>query len=177
MKRLQGLLFGFSGRIGRGQFWLGVLCILLATIALSAIAIGLGFSETVTREGYQVVNGERTEISGFRVSTTPLASLAISILLLAPWLAIGMKRRHDRGFNGYDVVAFTLLNLLDQVLSITGVQNELTFVLGVVLFVWGIVLFILLGFLRGDSGDNAYGPDPLNAQNRSTTATIEPLSD
>lgn len=163
MKRLQNLLFGFSGRIGRGQFWLGILCLLLATIALSAVAIALGFSQSVTQEGYRVVNGERTDFSGFSVSTSPIASLVIALLMLAPWLAIGIKRRHDRGFNGYDVVAFTALNILLQILGIFGVGGDLVFALSLIASIWGLILFVLLGILKGEEGANSYGPNPLKA--------------
>lgn len=169
MKRLQGLLFSFDGRIGRGQFWLGVLCILLAAIALSLLAIALGFSESISREGYQVINGERTEISAVRVSANPKASVLIALVMAAPWLAIAMKRRRDRGFNGYDVLAFTGLNLLAQALGLTGMENAWTFTLGVILFVWGIILLILLGFLKGEPGDNQYGPNPLAASTQVAT--------
>lgn len=163
MGALQSLLFSFDGRIGRGRFWLGLLAIFIATLAASTIAIWLGFAQTEAQEGYSVVNGVRTEFSGFRTVLSPIASFGISLLLVGPWLAIAIKRRHDRGNNGYDIIVFTTLNLALQLLAVLGLGGQVLAMLGLVAFIWGVVMLILLGFLKGTTGANSYGPDPLDA--------------
>lgn len=61
--------------------------------------------------------------------------------VLQTWasLAIAVKRAHDRGRSGWFVLV------------------------GLIPIVGGLWLLVELGFLKGTDGDNAYGPDPLQA--------------
>lgn len=161
MASLRFLLLSFAGRIGRGRFWLGVLLLFLATAILSALALWLGFGMTESRDGYSVINGIRTDFTGFGAAPSPVVSFLISLLLVGPWLAIAVKRRHDRGSAGYDVMAFTALNLLSQLFALVGIGGGIINALGLVVSIWALVLLVQLGFLAGTRGDNAYGPDPL----------------
>ncbi len=66
-------------------------------------------------------------------------SAVISLLLLWPWFAIAVKRFHDRDQSGW----WSLIGLVPLIGQI-----------------W---LLVVLGFLKGSSGDNRFGPDPLAA--------------
>lgn len=162
MQKLIRLLTSFDGRIGRGQFWLGVLLIAVITIILSLIALSLGFGTSVSESGY-VVNsaGERRDFSKTSYTVSPWAGLVISLLTAWPWIALGVKRRHDRDFSGNDIVAFAALMLLAQLLGVLGTSGFFVAALNIVLAIWGICLLVLLGILKGTSGDNRFGQDPL----------------
>ena len=56
--------------------------------------------------------------------------------VLYPWIAVGIKRCHDRNRTGW----FLLIGLIPLV---------------------SIWLVVELGFLRGTVGQNRFGPDPL----------------
>ena len=140
------LLFSFFGRVGRGGFWLGVLCALLATLIASAIAyfvFGPPFSMI-----------EATDLATAPATTTPADPDLLnaknftlnypSIAVIAAGYVIGIwislatqaKRCHDRGFTAWW--------LLLQLIPIAG----------------GIWALVSLGILEGQEGPNQYGPDP-----------------
>lgn len=172
MQKLVRLLTSFDGRIGRGQFWLGALLIVAATVILSVIAYALGFGTSVSESGYFVNSaGERSDVSKVSYTITPWAGLIISILMAWPWIALGVKRRHDRDFSGNDMLAFATLMLLSQLLSALGVSGFFATALNIVLTVWSICLLILLGLLKGTSGENRFGQDPLDVAAKPSRVT------
>ncbi len=149
------LLFGFSGRIHRAKYWLGV--VLWALAGLLAFGIILN----VTWHAISAYSADNT--GGF------IANLGLGIVLcvvvgiptLISGCAIGVKRLHDRNRSGWWILVFyfgpSVLNLIDRLAD----SAVLSFVLQlaiVVVAVWGLVE---LGFLRGTVGPNQYGPDPL----------------
>jgi len=87
------LLFGFSGRIGRLQWWLAQLAILVLfalSIALIAFVAGDKFSASDATDG----------ISQAGVSVLLIIG---AVILLATWINIActVKRFHDRNKSGY----------------------------------------------------------------------------
>ncbi len=64
-----------------------------------------------------------------------LLSLLFALAALYPWIAVGVKRCHDRNRTGW----FLLIGLIPLV---------------------SIWLVVELGFLRGTVGPNRFGPDP-----------------
>ena len=65
-----------------------------------------------------------------------VVSLWFALAALYPWIAVGIKRCHDRNRTGW----FLLIGLIPLV---------------------NIWLVVELGFLRGTVGQNRFGPDPL----------------
>ena len=114
---LRHFLFSFEGRISRAQWWLFSI-----PYALFVSLLYLSQSE------------------GFASSDPLKTNAAIVILIVSTaatymWLAVNVKRCHDRGHSGW----FVLLSLLP-------LAN-----------IWYLVE---VGFLRGQAGVNKYGPDP-----------------
>lgn len=102
----------FSGRAARSEFWYWVLFGLLISLA-GGVLDGVIF--------------EDMEIG-------PIGAL-ISLGLLLPGIAIGVRRLHDIDRTGW----WTLI-------SLTGI---------------GVILLIVWACIKGTTGPNRFGPDPL----------------
>jgi uncharacterized membrane protein YhaH (DUF805 family) len=155
----------FDERIGRQKFWLGVLCVVVAHTIVAALLMAAGLRQVDTIVGSVQVNGNAAEnFTSINMTLLPWASFVLSLLSAVPMVAISIKRRHDRNFSGVDVIAFAGLMLFSQFLNTLGTPTGwFATTLGLVLTVWGLCLFILIGFLKGTTGPNQYGPDPLAA--------------
>jgi uncharacterized membrane protein YhaH (DUF805 family) len=126
---------GFSGRISRSQWWLGMLGVAVAMGMIIAIAL-----------------------------STASWWLALPFILFVPvaLYALAARRLHDRGKSGWWTLAFLWIpGVLDRISDRLTEESPLWWVLvliGSALTIWGV---IELGFRRGTDGDNEYGPDPL----------------
>jgi uncharacterized membrane protein YhaH (DUF805 family) len=140
------LLFAMSGRINRGKYWLGILFVILGLIALGIIAVIL-----------YMVGGD--SLGMILAGIVGLAALAFSIFTT---LGLMSKRLHDREKSAWWILVF---GLLPSVLSVAGqALGGIGAVLALASFaisVWGLVE---LGCLKGTTGPNQYGPDPLPAE-------------
>jgi uncharacterized membrane protein YhaH (DUF805 family) len=138
-------LFSFHGRVNRAKWWL----FLLISIIYSFIAFTLCIA-----------------IFGF---VGILVGWVLTLLLLWPSFAVGVKRLHDRAKSGWWLVLFYLMPgvLSGFNMSMTGGMNVMSSpgtmpiifsFISLAITIWAIVE---LGVLRGTAGDNKYGPDPL----------------
>ncbi|HET7806016.1 MAG TPA: DUF805 domain-containing protein [Pseudolabrys sp.] len=129
------LLFGFQGRINRAKYWLATA---IYTVIVAAL-IGAGFL--------------------FHFGGLFLAVFVIAcVVLFISGIAIGIKRLHDRDKSGWWLLVFYLVpGVFDGMDRVLG-PNLLFNLVSIAISVWMIVE---LGFLRGTSGPNQYGPDPL----------------
>jgi len=151
------LFFSFSGRIGRGTFWLG--SIILALVQANYL-IFMGFVLKLSPLDFW--NETRS---------AQLVVLSAFLLLLAPSLCLGIKRLHDRGISGW---WYGLLQLLVFQVHIQPFYGRVLnpgsfewFALNLPLFAALIValwLVVEMGFRRGEVGKNRYGDDPLCVQ-------------
>lgn len=132
------LLFTFEGRINRAKYWIAAI---VYTSMMIAVA-GFGF------------------FSGFSMLFLVLTAI-IFIAMIVSGIAIGIKRLHDRDKSAWWLLVFYLVPpLLDGVGRTTGVS----LFFGALSLAVSIWMIVELGFLRGTSGPNQYGPDPLAAQ-------------
>lgn len=114
------LWFSFRGRATRSDYWLRLfLPIMLISIVLGIVDGVLGMMNPASGMG--------------------LLSSLFSLFTIWPWLAVSVKRLHDRDQSGW----FLLLWFIP--------------IIG-----W-IYLFVVIGFLRGTVGENRFGPDPLGS--------------
>jgi uncharacterized membrane protein YhaH (DUF805 family) len=121
-----------NGRVGRQQWWLGIIVLVVAFWVIMFI-LSLLFGTEVTQE---VTDG------GFNYSSnlSPVGTIIMIPALIAYiWgiICISGKRWHDRGKSAW----WILINLIP--------------------IVGGIWALIENGFLKGTDGPNQYGPDPL----------------
>ena len=145
------LLFGFHGRINRAKYWLAVLIYTLAVIVYTVmIFVMLGGVDT-------------DNLFGFAGAGLAIWATGFLLVVVMSWsgLATGVKRLHDRDKSGWWIVLFWLGPSVMggmQATTINPVMIMVYALASLAIAVWGLVE---LGFLRGTSGANAYGADPL----------------
>jgi uncharacterized membrane protein YhaH (DUF805 family) len=89
----------------------------------------------------------------------------LAALLFIPFLvsslAVATKRLHDREKSAWWLLVFYLLPaLLDGMANLAGDASLVFSLASLAVSIWA---FVELGCLRGTTGDNQYGPDPLPA--------------
>lgn len=151
-----------NGRIARGRFWLGAIILLVVFAAISFALIGLGLGTTVSGTQTTQISGQATQsFQFFETTLNPLPTLIVAIVWAVPFGMLAVKRRHDRANPGWDAIAILAAGLIAQLLDVLQVTGAVTSLLQLIAFVGGIYLLVVLGFLRGTTGPNAFGVDPL----------------
>ena len=85
----------------------------------------------------------------------------VLLILMVSGVAVGTKRLHDRNKSGWWLLLFYLVPpMLNGLGKMTGLPLIFT-VSSLVVSIWALVE---LGFLRGTSRPNEYGPDPLDVR-------------
>lgn len=140
--------FGFGGRLNRARYWLVVLANIIVWIAFIVGA-------NILRDSVESFEGLSNVSLIFGVSG--LTAIAFSL-----WtgLAVGVKRLHDRARSAWWIVLYWMVPIG---LGIAGaflndIGSIAVALLSIAISLWG---FIEIACLRGTSGANAYGPDPL----------------
>ncbi len=166
-----------DGRIGRKQFWIGAILLSIAGIIIGYIIssiFGVGMMNVAA-----LATGTTSPEEIMAMTTKSAWANLITFLIIAyPAAAMMIKRRHDRGNSGMDIwiyLALSLLMILIQAVGIgyamTDIGNGITMpmpaiwfsVVGALIAIFAIYLLVVLGFLKGNEGENAYGPNPLTA--------------
>jgi uncharacterized membrane protein YhaH (DUF805 family) len=150
------LLFGFSGRINRAEYWFTMLVYGIVGIVLSGIGYMAG-------------------------DTVPFQALCftVDLALTVSWLAVAVKRLHDRdksawwvvGLYGFPVVliciglaaGFAGSDGMGELAGVWGFLARLCIVAAVGIAFW---FFVELACFRGTPGYNRYGPDSIPARKR-----------
>jgi|SRR5580704_17544640 uncharacterized membrane protein YhaH (DUF805 family) len=141
------LFFSFRGRANRAGFW-------LVSVTWFVVCAVLYYAWTASGAS-EVPLGENPVVDA--------ALILAAVPLIASGFAIGVTRLHDRNKGAWWVLLFYFCPpIIETIASI----HDLDLALVVVLMIlsWGISIwaFVELGFLRGTSGPNRYGPDPLD---------------
>src|SRR5262245_28399086 len=146
------LLFSFGGRINRAKYWLTML--IYAVVWVIYLVIVVILTSGLSRDALVIVLIGSMVILGF----------------FGLWssLAVAIKRLHDRNKRGWWLLLIWLVpNLLGMVPNLLGslpmsaagtVFGTLVALASFVIFIWG---FVEIGCLKGTTGPNDYGPDPL----------------
>lgn len=142
------LFLSFDGRINRAKWWAGIVILIVINIVLGVIIAG---------------------IFGLSTFGTILFTLIV-LALFYPSYAVAAKRFQDRDKPGqtalYGLVPLLIASLL-QNFGLAGTPEEpnaLGWICSIVTL--GVLIWFLveLGILKGTTGSNRYGPDPLVAQ-------------
>jgi uncharacterized membrane protein YhaH (DUF805 family) len=158
---LLGFYFLPSGRISRGSFWLGILGLLLIEAAFS-IWIGM------TLFSHDVLDPNAAPLA----KPAMQLELLIDLIFLFPTFVVLARRFHDRNKGAIWSVPFLAAHLAVVVAAVVGIMPTeipkitdtismpaVAISLGwLVVFIW---ILIELGCLKGTSGTNRFGADPL----------------
>lgn len=170
------LFFSLDGRIRRTLWWLGMLGLGVVTIGLTLLsaAFGLGPWGMLQHLDSQTMQSFADQTASLR-----WYGLAMTFLVAYPYYAVSIKRRQDHGNKGTDVRIFAGLTLamslwgatelgfsaqeiaLPRTDVVLKVQAPPVFFVtaNALLSLFGLYLVIMLGFVRGTKGPNAYGED------------------
>lgn len=160
----------FSGRARRKEWWSYILFQLLIFIVpvvlFVATTVGEMMSDPDTIQ-YMSQNPDDEEYIYSLMSGNVYfwAMMIVGLLLLVPWLAVTCRRFHDVGIStglfwvvGGLTILINVIGLLALIEpgvvphAVTSINNILSFLTGVVVLV--------IAFIPGKVGPNAYGPDP-----------------
>ena len=172
-------LFSFEGRINRAKYWLAGLIIVCWMIffGMLVFAIAATFHAAPASFGYRIDDIFRivdpTSLSSavdffrhadFRSTATLIPALFYAIgtpLFLWVYAASSNERLHDRNKSGWWMLPFFvapgLYHQFEERLNDSYIVALLGFVVGV-LALWGFVEMLCL---KGTSGPNRFGADPL----------------
>jgi uncharacterized membrane protein YhaH (DUF805 family) len=172
-------LFSFEGRINRAKFWLTLPVLLVWMIGillmmLIAMEYAVYLAAQTQLHGSAKINaslsidelirmlGLASHLSLSLRDTISLAGNLIGMSILM-WivLAVSVKRLHDRDRSGWWIMPFFVLPCSSDHLPDWLTDSTFMALLSLVFFILGIWGFIELGFLRGTSSSNRFGPDPL----------------
>lgn len=137
------LFFRFDGRISRTRFWIAMAVLLAAELVSYSAGYGRG--------------NERL-------------SAILELLILYPETAVLLKRAHDRDMPEKVVLAYVVLAVLFTGLTMFGIggtadkPSTLYWLVGLPSFALALYLLVDLGFRKGVSGPNRFGPDPLQGK-------------
>lgn len=149
------LLLTTEGRIGRQQWWIGTVCMIVLSLVASVIVGILSFGNA-TVMGWLFV--------------------LLNLALLYPAYCLSVKRRHDRDSDGKDLLILLAGSVIINLLTATGIgvtwvdvggvrYPSPTPIMGFINLAFGLFslyMFVQLGFLKGTTGPNRFGLDPLD---------------
>ena len=160
----------FSGRARRKEWWSFALFKALIT-SLLAIPMGMTFGKDFAADPemvqYMAQNpGDKEYIYSLMGGNVFFWGLLIvGILLLVPTLAVGCRRFHDVGISTglfWVVGGLTVLSSIVGVLQVIAPGVIPQALSGIVSFLsmLATLAMLVIAFIQGKTGPNAYGPDP-----------------
>ncbi len=147
------VFLSLKGRIARSTWWFGVIGLTITAIVMLVLLAFLG-------DLLEVSHG----VVGLVLFLLMLATFLAWIMGL---LALCVKRLQDRGKSGWWLAALygiSFIGVTAMQLGLTQAGGHLTVIGEALLFgTIGMTLwfFVYLGFLKGTTGENRFGPDPL----------------
>ena len=148
-------LLTFRGRMNRASYW-------WAFLKLLGVAMGLALVVGIVTGITQALVQNHLVLAAFGV-----VSGAMFMALALPCYFLAIKRLHDRNKSGHWLWLFCVapgaLNLLGKLAAAQGAPpvGMAIMLAGVGISIWGFVEIVCL---RGTTGPNRFGPDPLEAQ-------------
>jgi uncharacterized membrane protein YhaH (DUF805 family) len=152
----------FSGRSRRMEYWMFFLFQILINVALYVLMLVVGGSA-------MMLGADSGGMAALGIGAIIIAILylIVTVGLIIPALAVGVRRLHDTNRTGW----WLLAPLAPYVLLIVGAATEMTAVsvIGVIGVLIAGVAVIVFMFLDGTRGDNKYGHDPKETQHLAQT--------
>lgn len=167
-----------EGRISRKTFWIGAIVLAVINIVISLLIlplIGLGGPNMAALMAAGSDPAQVSAIAMGAIQMSAWGSLVVLAIFAYPYYCLSVKRRHDKNNSGLDVLIYlglsavlVLVQALGLGMSMVDMQGVslpmptgLFTALGAIVGIFGIYLLVVLGFLKGTTGPNQYGADPL----------------
>jgi uncharacterized membrane protein YhaH (DUF805 family) len=163
-------MLAIEGRISRLKWWLGVLILFGIIIADALLGAALINAFNARNPGLEqnFSNPEwlkSQEAASLVPKLIPFLAAPTLIFALVLWslFALGLKRLHDRGLSSWLMLVVVLPffgALIAPSLQLELGENivRLSLLLLMASAIWSVLQF---GILKGDTGPNSHGPDPL----------------
>jgi uncharacterized membrane protein YhaH (DUF805 family) len=161
-------LFRFDGRIGRAGFWCSLIGVLVGMILLLFLCAGLMFAFTGKVGSFDLDADDVfkiVDVAAYRwtlLDNLPLLllKLAATGLMLWIYLAIVVKRLHDRDKSAWWLLAYFVLPGLYKQFEERLPDSYWMVPIALACAIITLAAFIETGFLRGTIGPNRFGADP-----------------
>jgi len=144
------ILFSFKGRLSRMQFLIGLLFLVVLVVALE------GSIMFTLNSIFKGVEPPTEEVTKQLASFEDRLWVIMTISVWWPSWALILKRLHDLGYGWKALLVFVALDVLSVGVNLLGYKE---FDTQVTLFSLGLA--VMLGAIKGTTGTNRYGPDPL----------------
>jgi uncharacterized membrane protein YhaH (DUF805 family) len=161
-------LFRFNGRIGRAGFWCSLIFVVCGMLLLLFLCAGIMFAFSGKIGSFSLDADDVFRIvdpTAYRWSLLDhlpllLLKLAATALMLWIYLAIMVKRLHDRDKSDWWLLAYFVLPGLYKQFEDRLPDAYWVMPLALASGILTISAFVETGFLRGTIGPNRFGPDP-----------------
>ena len=161
-------LFRFNGRIGRAGFWCSLISVFCGMILLLFLCAGVMFAFSGSVPSFELNADDVFKLvdpaayRGSLLDNLPLLllKLAATALLLWIYLAIVVKRLHDRDKSAWWLLAYFVLPGLYKQFEDRLPDSYWVLPLALASALLTLCVFVETGFLRGTIGSNRFGPDP-----------------
>jgi len=165
-------MLAFEGRITREKWWLGFFILIGACVAATVVS-ALGLDALAARHPELDLSDpdwlNSTQAEPLMPALLPWIVISALVYLLAAWsfVALGVKRLHDRGLSSWLILVVVLPTFAALVSPAIAVKFDLpgvgglAFLLVVASAIWSVLQF---GILKGETGPNRHGPDPLGGR-------------
>jgi uncharacterized membrane protein YhaH (DUF805 family) len=144
--------FSFGGRVGRRQYLMSTLLYLLAW------PLGAMMLIVLAALNYNPPDDTITNVTIFGFVLLGIATTVFVVAIVTGLASSGVRRLHDRGKTGYWLLLYYLLPSMMWKSAGVDAVGLASWLLILGILIWAIVD---LGVLRGDTGSNDFGPNPL----------------
>jgi uncharacterized membrane protein YhaH (DUF805 family) len=152
---------GFDGRINRAKWWLGTIILVVVALILWLIVA-------------KIFGASMMPVDAAAARSIAVVQLIIFVILVYPTLSLMTKRLNDRDRPNWYAYIFLVPSVLAILLGLVGLTvgapdpttgiatpTTLGWIINLLSFAIGIWALIELGILKGTTGPNQHGPDPL----------------
>ena len=169
------LMLAFEGRISRAKWWFGILIVIgVVTTASAAMSVAVeafmnahpGLEQNLSNPEW--INSAEAAPLLFNLGLWTIVPFLAFLLAAWSMMALGVKRLHDRGLSSWlilvVVIPFIGAIVVPAIAEQFGLTEDVVRVALLLLMASAIWSVLQFGILKGETGPNRQGPDPLAGQ-------------
>jgi len=166
------LMLAFEGRISRAKWWFGIF-VVIGVVTVASAAMSAAIDAFLSRHPGLEQNLSNQEWINSAEAAPLLFNLGLwgivpfLAFLLAAWslVALGVKRLHDRGLSSWLILVVVLpffgAIIVPAIAEQHGLAEDVVRMALLLLMASAIWSVLQFGILKGETGPNRHGPDPL----------------